>query len=79
MNDRPFKTVVTSVLLLVVLYLLSVGPALLLVKKGLLPEKTILAYIPIFAIGGQTPYFRDVLIAYGTWWDPDFPELPMLD
>ncbi len=76
MDGRHVNTAVVSVLALIVLYALSIGPAVLLMDKGIIPEKTIFAYDPIIFVAEHVACVSGPLFAYIQLWDPGFPQLP---
>ncbi len=78
LRNGPFWFWLGAGLGLVVLYLLSVGPAVWLSERHLVPARTVTRlYRPLRVLDG-TPLHR-LLNAYVAWWIPasfegDFPE-----
>lgn len=60
---------VVAVLMLPVLYVFAIGPAIVLVRRGLLPEEpTAAVYAPIINLVREPGVTADVLTQYIVWW-----------
>ena len=69
MDRRRVKTLAVSILALIALYALSLGPACLLIKKGVIPEKIgAFAYHPLIFVVGHVAFVRGPYLAYLHWW-----------
>ena len=71
MSKLRSESLVYWVLGLLVVYVLSVGPAFRLCDRGAFPGPVILIYLPLFE-ATYLPGVGGMLSAYIGWWDPDW-------
>jgi len=72
MNKYRLRTRVLTVLALIALYVLSIGPAAKLSEMGVVPwEDCVLFYLPLFAGSACVPGGHKLLTTYIHWWSPN--------
>jgi hypothetical protein len=57
-----------AVLCILLLYVLSIGPACMLNKRGLLPNGVKMAYQPLVPVMARSEVFAHALNQYQCWW-----------
>jgi hypothetical protein len=63
--------IVVALVLLPLLYAPSVGPAVWLHQRGLIPDAMSYVYSPLEWAAHKSPHFESVLIWYVTLWEPE--------
>jgi hypothetical protein len=70
MESRSVATVLSWVLAAILVYILSVGPAVWLSAKGIVPERVCdTIYLPLQLVA-STPVAGGILAKYVAWWIP---------
>lgn len=70
MGKHRLGTGLFTVFALIVLYVLSIGPAAELVHKRYIPLWAMLIYQPMATVADYVPSVSPILNAYIEWWSP---------
>ncbi len=68
----PLLWATVAMFVLLVAYVLSVGPASYLMANGYLDKRFCVVYRPIGMISENNPELHDILIRYQYWWQRGF-------